>query len=82
MQCDSSLLRHNVSHYWLPWTLQKMPRSFDAILKVVQPEGGCAVEKHHRALIALYKVQRAHQLLKQWVSDIDFLKTRYWVIDK
>ena len=75
----SSLLRHNVSHYWLPWTLQKIPRSCGAILKVVQPEGGCAIEEHQRALIALYKVQRAHQLLEEWVSDKDFFKTYSFV---
>ena len=44
-----------------------MPRSFNALLMVMQPEGGCTIKKHQRALIALYKVQRAQQLLKDWV---------------
>ncbi|KAI0220416.1 Thyroid adenoma-associated protein [Lamellibrachia satsuma] len=63
---ENNLLRHNVSQYWLPWTLQMVPRSFDALLMVMQPEGGCTIKKHQRALIALYKVQRAQQLLKDW----------------
>ena len=41
------------------------------------------MENHHRALVALYKVQRAHQLLKEWVSDIDLKKNHNRrVIDK
>lgn len=63
---ENSLLRHNVSHYWLPWTLQMVPKSFSALLKVMQPERGSTIEKHQRALIALYRVQRAQQLLKDW----------------